>query len=107
VSALLDADVTMVVQLRRHARGGGRMKATDLPEYVEHFRYRVLQDALLEAQARYWHQRAAAFDAARPRAGDFTGQATHEDLEAQRYRLAEAILACRARAELSLGGRIA
>ena len=39
------------------------MKITDLEEYVENFRRRVLQDALTEATAAYWTRRAAQFDA--------------------------------------------
>lgn len=31
------------------------------PEYVEHFRHRVLQDALAEATAAYWMRRAEQF----------------------------------------------
>lgn len=39
------------------------MKLTDLSEYVEHFRARVLQDALAEATAAYWTRRADQFAA--------------------------------------------
>ena len=34
---------------------------TGVAEHVEHFRWRVLQDALAEATATYWERRAAAF----------------------------------------------
>jgi hypothetical protein len=37
------------------------MKPTELYDYVEHFRMRVLQDALQEATAGYWNRRAEAF----------------------------------------------
>ena len=39
------------------------MKLTDLEEYAENFRRRVLQDALNEATAGYWTKRAETFDA--------------------------------------------
>jgi|LULE01.1.fsa_nt_gb hypothetical protein len=39
------------------------MSAPDLDAYVEHFRTRVLQDALAEATASYWNRRAATFAA--------------------------------------------
>lgn len=39
------------------------MKITDLAEYVQHFRGRVLQDALNEATAAYWTKRAQQFEA--------------------------------------------
>lgn len=37
------------------------MRLDELEEYVEHFRRRVLQDALAEATAAYWRRRAMAF----------------------------------------------
>ena len=39
------------------------MKLEDLPDVVEHFRKRVLQDALTEATAAYWNRRAEQFAA--------------------------------------------
>lgn len=82
------------------------MTLTDLEDYTEHFRKRVLQDALTEATAAYWRRRAETFEAALPRPGDFTGNATPEQVEAQRMRLAATILACRQRAAVALGGEI-
>lgn len=38
-------------------------KVIQLADYVEHFRARVLQDALAEATSSYWLRRAEAFDA--------------------------------------------
>jgi hypothetical protein len=76
----------------------------DLTEYLEHFRARVVQDALAEATMYYWERRAAAFDWARPRATDWPGQATPEQLAEQDLRLAETALACRERAGVSLLG---
>lgn len=56
----------------------------DLAEYVDHFRERVLQDALNEATASYWARRSATFD----RVGN--------------ERCDEVARACRARASVSL-----
>lgn len=61
------------------------MKITDLPEYVEHFRMCVLQDALHEATTVYWTKRATQF------AGVGTA------------RCDEIAQACRNRASLGLG----
>ena len=43
----------------------GRQSAVDksLTEYMDHFRARVLQDALTEATAAYWRRRADTFAA--------------------------------------------
>lgn len=79
-------------------------RVPDLSQHVEHFRYRVLADALQEATAAYWQRRAETLEAALPRVGDFTGNATPEDLDERRMRLAAAALACRQRATLSLLG---
>lgn len=82
------------------------MKITELPEYVDHFRRRVLADALQEATAAYWRHRADAFDAALPRPGDYAGMATPQQIEAQRDRIAASALACRQRAVFMLGGEV-
>ncbi|MGB3763220.1 MAG: hypothetical protein WA966_08355, partial [Ornithinimicrobium sp.] len=75
---------------------------TDLEEYVEQFRGRVVQEALAAATASFWRHRAAQFEDARPREGDFTGRATTEDLAAADHRMAETAQACRNRARISL-----
>ena len=75
-----------------------------LARHVEHFRARVVQDALAEADAAYWLRRADAFDAARPRRGDFHGRASRQELAQRDQRLAETAAACRARAAVSLVG---
>ncbi len=81
------------------------MNATpDLTEYVEHFRSRVVQDALAEATSYYWKTRAAVFEGARPKPGDFTGHATPQQLRARDAELAAVALACRERAAVSLLG---
>lgn len=81
-----------------------RLDGDALAEHVEHFRARVLQDALYEATAYYWRRRAEAFEAARPRASDWPGRATPEQLAEADRRCATAALACRQRAAMSLIG---
>lgn len=44
-----------------------------LVEHVDHFQRRVIADALLDASATRWLQRADEFEAARPRLGDYHG----------------------------------
>lgn len=61
--------------------------------------YAVLLDVYQQASADYWRRRAAQFEAARPRRGDFTGQATLEDLRERWDRLTDTAAACRARAD--------
>ena len=76
---------------------------TTIPTYVEHFRSRVLQDALTEASAVYWRRRAEHLEAARHRPGiDFPGRASTEELRARWVALTEAASACRARADVAL-----
>lgn len=53
-----------------------------------------------EATAAYWRRRAALFDAAAPRSGDFTGRASRADLVALDRRVRAKAQACRNRAEL-------
>ena len=45
---------------------------------LDHFRARILQDALTEATAQYWVHRAHQFQQAAPRLGKFHGDATRE-----------------------------
>lgn len=76
---------------------------TDLAQYVEHFRARVLQDALNEATASYWIRRAEAFDAACHRPGiDYAGKASLDDLREQWVRATVTAVACRHRASVAL-----
>jgi hypothetical protein len=74
----------------------------DLAEHVEHFRERVLQDALADATAAYWRRRAGMYRWAAPRPGDFTGRATAAELEERRRRCEQLAEQCDHRASLSL-----
>lgn len=74
---------------------------------VEHFRVRVLQDALTEATAMYWRRRAGALERALPRREDFRGAATRDELLERYEALQEEILACRRHASLLASRTIA
>jgi hypothetical protein len=91
---------------------------------LDHFRARILQDALTEATAEYWERRAQQFVDAIPRAGDYRkpvyaadtfkeaaereeewhdeyrGNATQEQLTAATVRCANTVVACRRHAQL-------
>jgi hypothetical protein len=71
-----------------------------LRRYLEHFRRRVLTDALLEGTHSYWIRRAQAFEDASPREGDHPGQATDTDLDQQTQQLTDLAIMCRHHAQL-------
>lgn len=52
----------------------------DLDDYAQHFAGRVLADAITAANREQLLKRADDFDAAKPRPGDFTGQADPQTL---------------------------
>jgi hypothetical protein len=62
---------------------------------------RALADAIIQATAAGWLRRAAMFEAAMARPGDFLGRATAENIRARDERCAAAAEACRRRASLS------
>lgn len=67
--------------------------------------HRVVAEVVLSAEAATWLRRAEMLEWARPRHGDWHGQATREELRARYDRLTEQAQACRARAAVSvLGG---
>ena len=61
-------------------------------------------DVFLDVSAAQWRARAEEYRAARPRPGDYTGQATVEDLREQWRRLASIAEACEARARFLVAG---
>jgi hypothetical protein len=67
---------------------------------LDHFRARVLQDALTEATAQYWLHRAEQFEAAAPRPSDYHGDASQEQLTEAWVRCKTTAVACRRCAEL-------
>jgi hypothetical protein len=70
---------------------------------IDHFRARVLQDALTEATAAYWLQRANQFEAAAPKLGEFHGTLTRDELNEASTRCYATAQACRAHADLISG----
>ena len=63
----------------------------------EQMRLRGVQQAITEAEAWYWDQRAQAFEAAAPKPGDYTGTTPDPELT---ERCLETAQACRNRATL-------
>ncbi len=73
-----------------------------LVAHVEAFQRRAVQDAFAEASQANWTGRRQTFLDARPRGGDFHGQATRGALRARYDRLSEMAAACRAAADVAL-----
>lgn len=71
---------------------------------VDHFQRRVVREAIRDAEAATYLRRAAQLEDARPRAGDWHGGATREDLRRRYDRLSADAQACRNRARVSLLG---
>jgi hypothetical protein len=66
----------------------------------DHFRARILQDALTEATAQYWIHRAYQFQQAAPRPDEFRGNATAEELRQRWRNCKDTAQACLRHAEL-------
>lgn len=73
-------------------------------DHVDHFSRRVVIEACRDADSAQWIRRAETLEAARPRAGDWHGRATREELRARYDRLTEDAQACRNRARVSVIG---
>ena len=67
---------------------------------IDHFRARVLQDALTEATAQYWIHRAHQFQQAAPRLDEYRGQATSEQLTERWLECMATMQACLSQADL-------
>lgn len=68
---------------------------------LDHFTKRLLTECLEAATKAFWLRRAQQLEAARPRVGEFHGQASIEDLRARWSELTEQANACRARARVA------
>jgi hypothetical protein len=73
-------------------------------EHVDHFAARVMREGIRDAEAAQWLRRAETLEAARPKAGDWHGRATREELRERYDRLTEEAQACRNRARVSVIG---
>jgi hypothetical protein len=69
---------------------------------IDHFRGRILQDALTEATAQYWIHRAHQFQRAAPRVDEYHGDATREQLRERWLECMATSQACLNHAELIL-----
>ncbi len=81
------------------------MVNTTLPAvvaHVDHLQRRVVREAIRDAESWQWQRRAAEWEAAAPRRGDFHGRATREALQARHERCVDAARTCRARAAVSI-----
>jgi hypothetical protein len=72
---------------------------------VDHFRARILQDALTQATAAYWLRRADQYEAAAPQPGDYGGNASQAQLTDAWVRCMTTAAACRRHAELITQGQ--
>jgi hypothetical protein len=70
---------------------------------LDHFRARILQDALTEATAQYWIHRAYQFQQAAPRLGEFHGNKTRDELNEAWTRCHTTAQACLQHADLIRG----
>jgi hypothetical protein len=70
---------------------------------LDHFRARILQDALTEATAQYWVHRAYQFHQAAPKLGEFHGDATRDELNEAWRRCHATTQACLSHADLLRG----
>lgn len=68
--------------------------------YLDRFVSDLLTDAMNNASAAHWRQRAQEFEDARPRVGDYPGRATPAQRRARDARLAEIAEACRNHASI-------
>lgn len=75
--------------------------ASTLPGRIDRFAHDALLEVMLDGERRWWLKRAEDFERAKPREGDFHGNATREDLRAAWRRCDELARACRARAHVS------
>lgn len=62
---------------------------------VNHFQWRVIQDALSSATATFWRKRAEQLEAARPTPGDYFGRAISGEVAIRDQRLARQAQNCR------------
>lgn len=77
------------------ATAGAETLAPAVEAELSRYTVRMLEDAITEAMPWHWIRRAEDLENARPRVGDFHGQATREDLAERYARLAEQADACR------------
>jgi hypothetical protein len=76
-----------------------------MPLDLDHFRARLLQDALTEATAAYWLRRAEQFEAAAPKLDEYHGTATRDELNEAWARCHATALACSNHAQFLMAER--
>lgn len=93
------------VRAAEEKRPGQGLSDARIPLDLDHFRARVLQDALTEATAGYWIRRAQHFEDAAPKPGDWHGLAEADDLVDRAIRCRQIAENCRHHAQLLLDSR--
>lgn len=79
---------------------------TNLDDHITQFGLRTIQQCITESMSIYWIRRAETLEAARYRHGDFTGQATPEEIKARDAELTLAATNCRRHAKLLADGQL-
>lgn len=79
---------------------------TNLGYHIDQFSLRTIQQCITEAMSIYWVRRAETLEAARHREGDFTGQATPEQIRKRDAGLTLAAQNCRIHARLLAEGTV-
>lgn len=74
-------------------------------DVAERIAIRMIEDAVADALPDYWTRRAAEFEAARPKRGDYFGHSTRADRIAQDARCAATAEACRQAAAVARTSR--
>lgn len=69
-------------------------------DQIDHFRRRVIQDAMTEATASYWERRARQLSQAKFVQGDYVGWLTVEQVKAHDDRIQAQVDACLNKARL-------
>lgn len=72
-------------------------------DQIDHFRRRVIQDAMTSATATYWLRRAEQLETCLPQPGDYPGTATPAETAERVAALRQAIENCRNHARLISG----
>lgn len=72
----------------------------DIVASINHFQWRLIQDALCKLTAEFWRRRADEFEAAIHQPGDFPGLCSVEQIQTNNSLLMQKAQACRNRATL-------
>jgi hypothetical protein len=94
--SVTDGDNHTVPQIADSSR-----EPVPVDSYLDHFVMRLLTEAIEQQTRAFWLKRAQDFLDARPRAGEYHGKKTPEQLREAWRRLTQIANACRARAQVA------